>query len=531
MSQSVFNEQNTEIIIAGPGVGKTTELLNRIEMVLAEDISTKDIAFFSFSNTAVDEGLNRLVTRMEYTKNSFPYFRTLHSMAFSLLGLTANQIITRSLMGVFAKQNNLKLGMYTHDGTLVKCYTPDAMLLAKINTARMLQKPLRQYLAEHIDEDISIDRAEDIADKYEKFKQANGVIDFTDMLILANMPHVETPAFKYVFIDEAQDLSTLQWKLVEKIAANTEQIVIVGDERQAIADFAGADVDYFLSIKGRMTVLNRSHRVPRTIFNLARKVEKHMKKTRNADWYPRKQEPLENSPGEIIRTTELPVRAMARGSWLVLVRTNSQLADIREFMLHCYHKLPAAFQVDGKPAVPLDVFKAIQIFQAGAKFEDFNKYTFITPEDTDTPEMKKQKENFVMLLKKFMTSSDPTTPVLDNLFLHHFKYRNWFDAFDKLTIPERKYINAIKDAYYKNKNIFANAKIKLSTIHSAKGMEADNVVLCTALTYKTFHEWELNKDRSDTEEKVLFVAITRARKKLYLMGQKRQQMSYNSLLE
>ena len=68
------------------------------------------------------------------------------------------------------------------------------------------------------------------------------------------------------------------------------KIVIVGDERQAIAEFAGADVDYFLGIKGRITLLNQSYRVPKEIHRLARKIEKHMKKTRGAVWYPRKRE-------------------------------------------------------------------------------------------------------------------------------------------------------------------------------------------------------------------------------------------------
>ena len=55
-----LTERNTEVIIAGPGVGKTTELLNRVEQALGEGVAPLEIAFFSFSTTAVNEGLTRI---------------------------------------------------------------------------------------------------------------------------------------------------------------------------------------------------------------------------------------------------------------------------------------------------------------------------------------------------------------------------------------------------------------------------------------------------------------------------------------
>ena len=86
-------------------------------------------------------------------------------------------------------------------------------------------------------------------------------------------------------------------------------------------------------------------------------------------------------------------------------------------------------------------------------------------------------------------------------------------------------------AYDKNPNAFNDAKIKLSTIHSAKGMEADNVILYTALTGKVYNEWQQYKDTNDTEAKVLFVGVTRARKKLYLLGNPNTKYSYKEMLE
>ena len=61
-------------------------------------------------------------------------------------------------------------------------------------------------------------------------------------------------------------------------------------------------------------------------------------------------------------------------------------------------------------------------------------------------------------------------------------------------------------------------------------MEADNVLLYTALTAKVYKDWQDYKDTSDTEAKVLFVAVTRARKKLYLLGRAGMKYSYADML-
>lgn len=526
-----LNKDNTEVIIAGPGVGKTTELLNRIEAALAEGVLPIEIAFFSFSTTAVNEGLSRITQKLNYKKSDFRYFKTLHAMAFSLLGMDSKQILSYSLMNQFAKDNDLKLSSVDWRTGVKKYQTPDSILMSQLDSARLLGLSVRDYFIQNHIEDTPIAKAEELAVKYHQFKVSNGVIDFTDMILLANQSELDTPHFKYMFIDEAQDLSTQQWKFVEKLADNADNIVIVGDERQAIAEFAGADVDAFLQIDGKLTTLNQSYRVPRNIYKLARKVEKFMIKTRNADWKPRPLDFGEKIPGEVIRVTELPVREMSRGSWLVLTRTNAQLTEFKDYMMQYCNIMPTFFTIDGQPPVDTDIFKAIMIFDSIQTSSKVTKYDFIMPDDDDTDEKMKRKLDFILMFKKFMSSKKPRTAELDNIFLHRFSYRSWFDAFDKVTVQEKRYIKAILSAYQKDPDSFAKSKIKLSTIHSAKGMEADNVLLYTALTGKVYNEWQQYKETNDTEAKVLFVGITRARKRLFLLGRPGMTYSYEEMLK
>ena len=80
------------------------------------------------------------------------------------------------------------------------------------------------------------------------------------------------PKLEVVFIDEAQDLSPLQWKMVHLLQANAKEVFVAGDDDQAIFRYAGADVDYFIGLQGSVTVLDQSYRIPATHHALSQKV-------------------------------------------------------------------------------------------------------------------------------------------------------------------------------------------------------------------------------------------------------------------
>jgi len=522
---------NTDIILAGPGVGKTTELLRRIEEALAKGVDPTEIAFFSFSTTAVNEGLDRITRNKKYTKMQFKYFKTLHAMALHILGFNSKQIMSVGMKFKFASEANLKLAPVTNFYSGRRTPTPDDALLDNIDSARQRNMSVRDYwIANHIDEP-SAAYAEQIADLYQKFKIANGVIDFTDMICLANNSEWDPPYFKYMFIDEAQDLSTQQWIFVEKLIKHTKKIVIVGDEKQAIAGYAGADPDYFLNIKGNIHVLDQSYRVPENIYRLARKVERKMIRTNNVKWKPRPLEAGETIAGEIIRIKDLPIREMRIGKWLLLTRTNLQLANFKDFMFRYCDDIAAAFTIDGKPPIDTDVFKAIDIFEIMKVDPRASKFDFIENASADAPDRRNKKYTFIKMLKKFISSEDPYSTRLDKAFLHRFSYVDWIEAFDKIPYMEKKYIAHILQPYKKNPKLFDNPNIKLSTIHSAKGTEADNVILFNVISNQVYDAWLQDKETRDDELKVLFVAITRARKRLYLLTPETKQHTFGDILE
>ena len=84
-----------------------------------------------------------------------------------------------------------------------------------------------------------------LSEELKRFKKEKGLKDFTDLLEdFINKRNYNK--FKVIFIDEAQDLSLLQWEMVRKIWSRAEKTYIAGDDDQAIFKWAGADVDHLL---------------------------------------------------------------------------------------------------------------------------------------------------------------------------------------------------------------------------------------------------------------------------------------------
>jgi len=98
----------------------------------------------------------------------------------------------------------------------------------------------------------------------ERFKKEKNLKDFTDLL--EDFIEKEIPSsFEVLFIDEAQDLSLLQWEMVRHLWKYAKKTYIAGDDDQAIFKWAGADVDHFIALKEEVNdikVLDQSYRIP-----------------------------------------------------------------------------------------------------------------------------------------------------------------------------------------------------------------------------------------------------------------------------
>ena len=96
-------------------------------------------------------------------------------------------------------------------------------------------------LNEHDRKDIDWNTLKHIYINLKEYKQKMHLLDFNDLIKQA-IKSDKFPKFKAIFIDEAQDLSPLQWQLYDKLRENCEDMYLAGDDDQAIFAWAGASI-------------------------------------------------------------------------------------------------------------------------------------------------------------------------------------------------------------------------------------------------------------------------------------------------
>jgi DNA helicase-2/ATP-dependent DNA helicase PcrA len=100
--------------------------------------------------------------------------------------------------------------------------------------------------------------------------------------------------FDVVFIDEAQDLSPIQWMMYDVLKEKSKDIYLAGDDDQAIFAWAGADVKRFLNEPAEEVVLPYSNRVPKNIQELSNVIVSRIQTRKEKQYFPKK-----GSPGSV----------------------------------------------------------------------------------------------------------------------------------------------------------------------------------------------------------------------------------------
>ena len=341
------------IILGPPGTGKTTTLLNLVDQFIQQGIRPKQIGYFSFTRKAAREAANRAAEKFGLdAEKDLENFRTLHSYAFSRLAMTKEKMMTGDNYREFGKLVGIpiKTAKYsTDDGT----FNSDNEYLTIMNTARVKRMDLLEYYDSRQNIlDIERDTLYLLSEELKRYKKEKGLKDFTDLLE-DFITQTTKQNFKALFIDEAQDLSLIQWDMVRSLWANAEKTYIAGDDDQAIFKWAGADVDHFIALKEEVNdikVLDQSYRIPGgPIHELSQKIISKVQNRFDKDYKPRAE------LGKLKRYSDITQVDMSKGNWLVLSSANYFLDDVKDLCeLQGWY-----FQHKGTNSVPLKLLMAL----------------------------------------------------------------------------------------------------------------------------------------------------------------------------
>ena len=329
------------IVLGPPGTGKTHTLLNKVDDYLKETDPDK-VGYFAFTKKAANEAKERAMDKFNLSEDDLPYFRTLHSLAFRRLGINKENVMQRRHYEDLGQKINLPLDYNDYDEEETGLFTTKSDYLRIINLAKLRNITIDQQfnLGEH-NQDVEYDKLNIIANELDRYKKEYNLIDFNDM-ILDFVKSDKSPRFDVVFIDEAQDLSRMQWDMVNHF--NTQDSFIAGDDDQAIFRWAGADVDSFITQTGKMLHLTQSMRIPKKVHDFAMKIIERVSNRIYKEWKPKTVE------GSVRMYESFEDVDLSKGEWMVLTRTRHMLEAIEETLttkgLYFENKFKKSFEKD-----------------------------------------------------------------------------------------------------------------------------------------------------------------------------------------
>ena len=481
------------IIYGPPGTGKTHTLLGHIEKFLAETPPDK-IGYFTFSKNAAQEGKQRAADKFKLTHNDLPYFQTLHSFCFNQLGVNKNQVMQPKHYKELSEKMKIELEGARQDEDYEGIFFSPDPYIQLINLAR--SKEMDPVKFHHLNNNykIQLNKLEIIIEELENYKEQNGLIDFPDMLDKF-IESGEAPSLRVMFVDEAQDLSLTQWRLVKKIEEKAQDSYISGDDDQAIYKWNGAHVSTFINLEGERTTLDQSRRVPQKPFELANKIIKKVHDRVEKEWLPKQEE------GSVDYCSDLHEVDFSQGRWLVLAQANYMLAGIGEIL----DQKDLYWQ--RRNATP----RTKNIYEIAQKWNNLKKGIPLHYNEIKEIKSKMTKDNWDP--KLFKTIIKDGFYDIDTL---KEKYglkteAEWYEALDQVLKTDIRKILKLTES---GEDLTKNPRISISTIHGVKGNERENVVVITDLAGAAFIDYQ--KDPDDIH-RLFYVACTRTEKNLYII--------------
>lgn len=587
-----LNEQQKEIVdfingkaivIACPGSGKTTTMISRANNMVKSGISEEDILIITFTKEATKNMKKKYEREFGKTKITFS---TIHSLCFSVLsrerGLTKENIIT-------------EIQKWEYIGKLISNKIPFSEreefikgILAEISYIKNKMTDPRDYKSTVCESKYFCE----LYQKYESYKEANGLIDFDDMLLqvremlyendeIACRYALRPVGYSHIMVDEYQDTNRCQADIIYKLAEISAQhsenssLLVVGDDDQSIYAFRSADSSIMLDFPKKFPeckkfFLDINYRSEPKIIEYASNLIKKNKVRFEKDFKTAKKgeatielyscESTSDETARIVHCIESLKATEELSEIAVLCRTNKEHQQLaskllkKEIPFYTTDKMPNMYEdrafLDIKCYYRLAVGKEmkndfVSILNRPSRYvkkELFENCKFNKKEILERCKKATNKERvadamcelFVHLeqLKKRENPSE----FIDYLYNRvryssgYEKYMEFLgkDSSEALTIledleNEAKNYDTMEEWFsyadqygelLKNKQQTRQG-ICLTTYHSSKGLEWDNVILPNCNEDFTPHKKCETEEELEEERRLFYVAFTRARKAVY----------------
>lgn len=532
---AVNNKNGPLLIVAGAGSGKTKTLTNRIIKLLNDGVEPNKILAITFTNKAADEMRQRVLQKWkDKTLKQPPFIGTFHSLGAKILRQEAK---------FFKRTANFSIYDDNDSFSVIK------KVVKNLNLSKDKQKyTLYQYLISKAKSTLNYPQnglEQKIFQDYERILEKNNAFDLDDLIekpvqLLQSSRQVLQKyhqQYLYILIDEFQDTNAAQYLLVKMLAQNHKNINAVGDDAQSIYGWRHADFRLFLNFEkdwpGAMLVfLEENFRSTGNILAAANSLIKHNKIQKPKNLWTK------NDAGEKIHViaadteeeeaekvadliSNLPVKL---SDIAILYRTNAQSRAIEQALIY--------------QQIPYCVFGGIKFYER-KEIKDITAALRIAANKKDDLALERLKKSFykkdaLCLIEELPYLSRKLTPAeLINFIINNSNYdcyleKNFPNYQERLdNIEELKKFASSFDSLEKlleqislaqaQDQIKSKEGVNLMTIHLAKGLEFNTVFIIGCTEGILPHQRSLSTlSELEEERRLMYVAITRAKKNLYL---------------
>lgn len=576
--EAVYIKEKNVLVVAAPGSGKTTVIINRVNYLVNElKVRLGNIIIITFTRAAADNMRNRY--KNVFNKEIAPFFGTFHGLFYKIL-LREGFNISIISGGVSHRIIKSVLSKYSDE-------VSEDKIKEALNNISFFKTSLKAI------EEFKPTMAKDIfiecLQKYEEYKSKNGLWDFDDLSVkvislLRDNPNIllkYRELFKYILVDEFQDCDELQIQFL-KMINQENSLFAVGDEDQCIYSFRGSKPEYMVRFdeifpKAKKIYLSINYRSNENIVEVSKEVIKN-NKSRNDKVINSYKDSIgvikftrpydEKIQGdEIAGIIEKSIDDLSDNA--VLYRTNMEARSMIDtftriripfvlldkgynFFEHFICKdilsyLKLSINIKDKESFlgiinkPFRYVSKSNLEYIRNSLEDKSPFDIlIDKKDTPPYQAKKLDElrrdilylnklslsgaiqyivsglNYIDYLKEYGERYNQSIEELEDI-IEEFK-----SAADglKTIIELLGHVERVKEKIEESKEV--QEGVILSTIHGVKGMEFKNVFIINATEETIPHKSSMDENIEE-ERRLFYVGITRAIDNLYIFSPKTQR--------
>ena len=572
--------QSTQVtrLFGGPGSGKTTALLDRVEQLLADedDVEVRDVLVVSYTRAAAAEVRERLADRLGTTPRALRgNVCTMHAKAYDLLNLSRGDVVGEDDKAEFCEDYGLDFED-EYEGSRRRSARSTTLGNKVIATSQWLQRTRRdvsdwydvpfKWNEEEVRLPPEIDDKAQVGNKYtptwssdddrldlpeairawRSWKGSHDLVGFADMLERVKQRSL-LPNVDYLVIDEFQDITTLQYDVYAEWRPHMKRVLIAGDDDQVVYAWQGADPDLLLEEEvDEDVVLPNSYRLPSRILNVVNQEVSHIEKRQEKNLEPRKEGGTVNAQRnrsmldlsrEVRRTVEATDETV-----MVLFRARYQMFQfIDEFIdegipFQCLtdqrmwtdrvseyvagiEALDNDEPMTGLQARRLADMLVDSAFGTGERDEFFEELDD-REEEAEVDDIAEMDIEPELVREHVPFVPDPPSAA---------------DMLRKVTSFQERSVRAYFASEYRGMD---RDRVRVGTIHSAKGREADHIFVATDLTEKVVEQMAATVEQedkevpgdgtltkhtspvptmTDNERRVFYVGMSRARERLVIL--------------